>query len=73
VKRSLGCQRQGGPYHPHTIEERLAADQLVTLLGNTSEDRAKEAEEQAAAFAAWARDGAVPLLAKSFEENGAAY
>jgi streptomycin 6-kinase len=30
------------------------------------------AEEQATALSAWAGDGAVPLLAKSFEENGAA-
>jgi hypothetical protein len=30
------------------------------------------AVEQATALSAWAGDGAVPLLAKSFEENGAA-
>ena len=30
------------------------------------------AEEQATALSAWSGDGAVPLLAKSFEENGAA-
>jgi streptomycin 6-kinase len=30
------------------------------------------AEEQATALSAWAGDGAVPLLAKSFDENGAA-
>ncbi len=33
---------------------------------------AQGAEEQATALSAWAGDGAVPLLAKSFEENGAA-
>ena len=30
------------------------------------------AEEQATALSAWAGQGAVPLLAKSFDENGAA-
>jgi streptomycin 6-kinase len=33
---------------------------------------AREAEEQAIALSAWAGDGAVSLLAKSFEEKGAA-
>jgi Aminoglycoside/hydroxyurea antibiotic resistance kinase len=31
-----------------------------------------EAEEQATALSAWAGEGAVPLLAESFDENGAA-
>jgi len=34
--------------------------------------RCREQEEQTTVLSAWAGDGTVPLLAKSFEENGAA-